>query len=173
MQQYNEESITFSHTDRTHTVKVRRRVMEIVSIVSEPNTTPIKRRHAIHNDDELASLALAIFDEIGDNLQEHMVAIFLNTGNHLIGWKKVSTGSLDSTIFPVNAILRAAILSGCKSLALVHNHPSGNTTPSQEDHSCTIRLARAAEYMDITLHDHIIISTELRTHTSLRAEGCL
>ncbi len=101
--------------------------------------------------------------------EEEMRALYLNVANRPVGEALVARGTVDScTIYP-RTVLQRGFECGAAAVILVHNHPSGDPSPSRADGRATRDLALAARICDLTLLDHIIVS---RTgHRSLRAEG--
>jgi DNA repair protein RadC len=91
---------------------------------------------------------------------EAMRAILLDTRYHLIRTEEISTGSVNESIAHPREIFRPAVIASAYAVIVVHNHPSGDPSPSQADHSLTRRLAEAAELMQIKLLDHIIIGAQ-------------
>ena len=89
--------------------------------------------------------------------RECVLALFLNAKAKPINWYMVSEGALDQSIVDIRQILKAAILSNAAGLILFHNHPSGETQPSNEDNILTKRTATACKVMGLSLLDHIII----------------
>lgn len=89
--------------------------------------------------------------------KEHFICLFLNTKNHVIFKEVISIGSLNATVVHPREVFRAAIKHCSASLICVHNHPSGDTTPSSEDVELTKRLAEAGEIVGIDVLDHIVI----------------
>jgi DNA repair protein RadC len=101
--------------------------------------------------------------------QEHFVVYCLNSKHHVINRKTISVGSLNSTVVHPREVFRAAIENSSASIICVHNHPSGDPTPSPEDISVTQRLCEAGEIIGIELIDHVIVG---RTGWfSLKANG--
>ena len=89
--------------------------------------------------------------------KEQFRVLFLDKRNQLISDELQQVGTVDHTpVYPREVIKRALELS-TTALILVHNHPSGDPSPSQSDHSLTRRLAEAAELLQIKLLDHVII----------------
>jgi DNA repair protein RadC len=88
---------------------------------------------------------------------ESLRVILLDTRYHLIRIQEVSTGSVNESIAHPREIFHPAVASSAYAVIVVHNHPSGDMSPSQADHSLTRRLAEAAELLQIKLLDHIII----------------
>jgi len=89
--------------------------------------------------------------------QESLRVVLLDTRYHLIRVEEVSSGSLNESIAHPREVFRPALISSAYAVIVVHNHPSGDSSPSQTDHSLTRRLAEAAELLQIKLLDHIII----------------
>ncbi len=102
--------------------------------------------------------------------REHFVTLMLDVKNRLIGLHTVSIGTLNSALVCPREVFKAAILANAASLVLAHNHPSGDPTPSPEDHTVTERLRRAGALLDIDVLDHIVIGGGGR-FTSLRQTG--
>ncbi|PYL14999.1 MAG: JAB domain-containing protein [Verrucomicrobia bacterium] len=89
--------------------------------------------------------------------KESLRVILLDTRYHLIRIEEVSIGSVNESIAHPRDVFRPAVVSSAYAMIVVHNHPSGDPSPSQTDHSLTRRLAEAAELLQIKLLDHIII----------------
>jgi DNA repair protein RadC len=101
--------------------------------------------------------------------QEHLRALLLDTRNHLMRIVTVYTGSLNKAVIRVGELFREAIRSNAASILLVHNHPSGDPTPSPEDVRATDVIVEAGRLLDIGVLDHIIIG---RNHyVSLKERG--
>jgi DNA repair protein RadC len=80
-------------------------------------------------------------------------------------------GSVDEAAVHVREIIARAIALGATALIIVHNHPSGDPTPSQQDIRITNDLIEAARHMKVTVHDHVIVGASGRT--SMRAMGLM
>jgi len=89
--------------------------------------------------------------------KESLRVILLDTRYHLIRVEEVSIGSVNESIAHPRDVFRPAVIAFAYAVIVVHNHPSGDASPSQADHSLTRRLAEAAELLQIKLLDHIII----------------
>ena len=89
--------------------------------------------------------------------KESLRVILLDTRYHLIRVEEISLGSINESIAHPRDVFRPAVISSAYAVVVVHNHPSGDASPSQIDHSLTRRLAEAAELLQIKLLDHIII----------------
>ncbi len=89
--------------------------------------------------------------------KESLRALLLDTRYRLLRMEQISLGSLNESIAHPRDVFRPAIISSAFAVIVVHNHPSGDPSPSQADHSLTRRLKEAAELLQIRLLDHIII----------------
>jgi DNA repair protein RadC len=103
--------------------------------------------------------------------KEHLICLFLNTKNQVIGEETASIGSLNASIVHPREIFRAAIKRSSASIICIHNHPSGDPTPSPEDLEVTNRLRESGDLIGIELLDHIIIGDNC--FVSLKAKGLL
>lgn len=89
--------------------------------------------------------------------EEHLKVLLLNTKNKVISIETASIGSLNASIVSPREIFKIAIRKSAASIILVHNHPSGDTTPSAEDISATARIKEGGKILGISLLDHVII----------------
>jgi DNA repair protein RadC len=89
--------------------------------------------------------------------KEMFRALLLDTKNHVLKIVDVSVGSLNSSIVHPREVFSEAIKCGCNSIIFVHNHPSGDPTPSTEDIQTTQRLDSAGNILGIKVLDHIVI----------------
>lgn len=101
--------------------------------------------------------------------QEAFVVLALNAKNNLINRRLVTLGLLDSSLIHPREVFRGAIRDGAAAIVVVHNHPSGDTTPSAEDVRITRQLIDAGKIIDIRVLDHVIVAQEKRL--SLRENG--
>ena len=92
-----------------------------------------------------------------DLAQEEFWILLLNQSNKVIEKLRISTGGIDGTYADVRSILREAILHRATGIVLIHNHPSGNPTPSVGDKRVTSAVRQGAQTMNIRLADHVII----------------
>ncbi|MBQ1273858.1 MAG: DNA repair protein RadC [Cellulosilyticum sp.] len=103
--------------------------------------------------------------------QECFVVIFVDTKCKMKGYRIVSEGSLTASIVHPREVYKSAIQKSAHSIIVLHNHPSGDPSPSTEDLQITKRLKTAGEVMGIPLLDHIIIGDN--SYKSLREESYL
>jgi DNA repair protein RadC len=122
---------------------------------------------------------LASWEAVGDYLHaamahsrvEEVRILFLNAKNVLIANEALWQGSVDEASVHVREVIARAIALGATALIIVHNHPSGDPTPSSQDIRLTRDLVEAGRHMKVTVHDHIIVGAQGRT--SLRAMGLI
>jgi DNA repair protein RadC len=117
-------------------------------------------RPKITSSKDIYEVLKQIWDENKMEMQEQFKVIFLNRANRVTGVYETSTGGLTGTIADPRLILAAALKSLAVSIALSHNHPSGNLKPSRADEELTQKIKVAASYHDIKVIDHIIITSE-------------
>ena len=122
---------------------------------------------------------LSNWDALGDYLHatmahrrtEEVRILFLNAKNMLIANEALWQGSVDEASVHVREVIARAIALGATALIIVHNHPSGDPTPSTQDIRLTRDLIEAGRHMKITVHDHVIVGAQGRT--SMRAMGLI
>lgn len=102
---------------------------------------------------------------------ETAMMLALDTKNKVIGIFEISRGSLNASIIHPRDVFQRALLVNAASVILVHNHPSGDPTPSPEDVKLTKKLVEAGRVMDITVLDHVICGEG--KYVSLRERGQL
>ena len=112
-----------------------------------------------------------IKDQLQDLDREQFIIACLNTKNEPTNISVVSVGTLNKAIVHPREVFKTAILSNAASIMAFHNHPSGETTPSQQDIQLTNRLYEVGELLGIKLLDHLIIGDG--TFTSLKEKGYL
>jgi DNA repair protein RadC len=103
--------------------------------------------------------------------KEHFAVLLLNTKNHVISMPEVSVGSLSASVVHPREGFRAAIDHAAAAMILLHNHPSGDPTPSREDIAVTERLVKAGKIMDIPVLDHVVLGRD--RFISLKEKGLL
>ena len=101
--------------------------------------------------------------------QEHMRLILLDSKNYVIDMPTMYVGSLNTSVIRIGELFREAIRQNCAAVIVVHNHPSGDPTPSPEDVAVTELIAKAGELLDIDVLDHLIIGQQ--RYVSLKERG--
>lgn len=122
---------------------------------------------------------LSSWEALGDYLHaamahrkvEEVRILFLNAKNMLIANEAMWQGSVDEASVHVREIVARAIALGATAIIIVHNHPSGDPSPSQQDIRLTRDLVEAGRHMKIAVHDHVIVGASGRT--SMRAMGLI
>ena len=109
--------------------------------------------------------------QIAHGKVEEFHILFLDRKNVLIRHERQQKGTIDHTPVYTREVLKRALELGASALILVHNHPSGDPTPSKADIEVTRDIAKAAQPLGVTLHDHLIIGRG--RHTSLRDLGMI
>lgn len=97
------------------------------------------------------------FDKMKDEKKEYFFIVLLDTKNNIISVEKISTGILDASIIHPREIFKPAIKNSAARIILVHNHPSGDPHPSDEDLSITRKLIDIGDLIGIEVLDHVII----------------
>lgn len=100
---------------------------------------------------------------------ECLIALLLNTRRRIKGHVLVSTGLLDTILVHPREVFRPAIVAAASAVVLMHNHPSGDSSPSEADIKATRDLIRAGQLLKVELLDHVIIGAN--RHCSLRELG--
>ena len=90
---------------------------------------------------------------------ENLVVLFLNTRRNIIGFQITSTGTLDTLLVHAREVFRAAIIEGASAILLMHNHPSGDPTPSEADVRITRELVNGGKLLRIDVVDHVIMGS--------------
>jgi len=122
---------------------------------------------------------LSSWDALGDYLHaamaharvEEVRVLFLNAKNMLIANEALWQGSIDEASVHVREVIARAIALGATAIIIVHNHPSGDPSPSSQDIRLTRDLVEAGRHMKVAVHDHVIIGAQGRT--SMRALGLI
>ena len=97
-------------------------------------------------------------DELKDKKKEHFYALYLDTKNRIIEKPElISTGTLNASLVHPREIFKEAFRKSSNSIILVHNHPSGDCNPSEEDERVTEKLVKAGELLGIKVLDHVIV----------------
>jgi DNA repair protein RadC len=106
--------------------------------------------------EDIERVARAIYQTL-DADKEHFLLLAMNNKNRVNGFKVVSTGSLTASLVHPREVWRAALLLRAAAVVFVHNHPSGEPAPSQEDQEITRRLKETGEMLGIRVLDHVVL----------------
>lgn len=113
----------------------------------------------------------ALFDHLRDEKREHFCIALLDAKNTVFATRQIHIGTLAMSIVGPREIFREAIREGASCLAVVHNHPSGDPTPSPEDIEVTDKLIKLGKMLDIPVIDHLIIGD--RRYYSFKEKGVI
>ena len=127
-------------------------------ILSQPKWFSNKK---ITSPQDVAEIFIPI---LRDDNKEKFIVVCLNSANKIIKHETISVGNLNSSVVHPREIFKVAIDNSSASIILIHNHPSGNPEPSNEDIRITKKIVETGKIMDIPVFDHLIIAGE--TYTS-------
>ncbi|MCC6178376.1 MAG: hypothetical protein IT305_23980 [Chloroflexi bacterium] len=116
-----------------------------------------------------ADVAEYLSAELADLAQEQLRVVLLDSSNRVIATSLVYQGGLNSTVIRLGDCFREAVALGAAAVVLVHNHPSGDPTPSPEDVRLTSDAGQAGDLLGVELLDHVVIGRA--SHVSLRELG--
>jgi DNA repair protein RadC len=142
------------------------RLREVRSTYRPVEGAPIGPRPQILTAGDAAGIVASF---LAGGLVERFGVLSLDTKHRPCGWDIVSTGTLDTCVVHPRDVFRVAILQNAAAIIVAHNHPSGDPTPSADDHEVTRRLIAAAAVIGIAVLDHLIIADE--TYYSIREHG--
>lgn len=135
-----------------------------VRLVKEPSlysAEPIKTPEDVLN---------AVANELKQYDREVFAIINLKTNGQIINLNVCSVGTLSASLISPREVFKSSILSNAAAFIAIHNHPSGNITPSAEDKEVTERLMACGEFLDIKMLDHIIVAGETGEMLSMKSE---
>ena len=141
--------------EKINTVIRKETITEIVRVKQVVMERPVAYTEGITSTERAGRLGI---DEIGDEAQEVVLILILNTKNQINAIHRVFTGSLNTSVAHPREIFRSAILNNGARIILYHNHPSSDLTPSEADLSFTRRMMEAGDVLGIELLDHFIVS---------------
>jgi DNA repair protein RadC len=107
--------------------------------------------------------------EMGFLSQEQLRVLCLDTKNFVVHQQVIYQGTVNSSVVRIAEVFKPAIIRTCPAIVVVHNHPSGDLTPSDEDVRTTRLLVEAGRLLDIEVLDHVIVGRN--NHVSLKEEG--
>jgi len=109
-----------------------------------------------------------LMKEMKDYEREHYKILHLDTKNRVVGIETISIGTLNSSLVHPREVVKGAILNNSNSVILIHNHPSGDCTPSPEDKNVATNLNNAFDLLGIKVLDHIVIGRECYSSNSCK-----
>lgn len=123
---------------------------------------------SVINDVSAARIGAAL---VRDVPHEQVWALLLNGKNALLGAVRLAEGGLHGAALRPVDVLRPVLVAGASALVLIHNHPSGDPTPSAADVEMTRKLHEACELVGVYLLDHVVVTTDATRYRSMRNEG--
>jgi DNA repair protein RadC len=109
----------------------------------------------ITSPEDVANIFIPLFR---DEVKERFMVVCLNSANKIIAYDTISIGNLNSSVVHPREIFKTALEQNAASIILLHNHPSGNPDPSNEDIAITKKLVESGKIMDIPVYDHLILA---------------
>ena len=128
--------------------------------------TNVTERNSIRSPEDAYLIAKSLLE---NSPCEKFIGIFLDTKHHVLGTATISKGTLDMSVVSPRELFQHAFLLNAAAIIVAHNHPSGNPSPSKEDHISTDKLIQAGKILDIAVLDHVIVG--LNTYISFKNEG--
>ena len=129
---------------------------------------PSAKRVTIRTPKDVAALVMGDMRYLD---KEYFRALLLNTKNQVLSIETISIGTLDSSMVHPRELFKIAVKKSAAALILVHNHPSGDPTPSKDDINITKRIVKSGEILGISVLDHVIIGNN--KFVSLKTEGLI
>lgn len=123
----------------------------------------------IHEPEDVVQFVRNLFE---GETREHLLALYL-LGDRVVALEQMSIGTSNSCQVPFKDILQSCFLCNARNIILVHNHVSGDLTPSRNDIDATKRMKKCAELLDMALLDHIIVSSRDNQFLSMKVAGYL
>ncbi|OFV84718.1 MAG: hypothetical protein A2W26_13655 [Acidobacteria bacterium RBG_16_64_8] len=114
-----------------------------------------KRPKEIRGPDDIVAF---VGPKLRKEQREHFLVLLLNARHEVLGKETVSIGSLNASLVHPREVFKPAIVASAASVVLVHNHPSGDPEPSEEDLTLTKRLVEAGELLGVQVLDHVIVA---------------
>lgn len=146
-------------------------VSEIEIVYKRKTNVKMSERPQIVSSSDCYEVLRYYWDENKINLVEEFKVLFLNRSNRVLQILSVSSGGITGTVADPRIILATALKLGSCNLVLAHNHPSGSLRPSRADEDLSNKIKYAAQFHDISVMDHIIITEE--SYYSFAEQGLL
>lgn len=149
---------------KTKLTENKRIVLEKEISANRPDMTAI-----IRSPEDIYDFARR-FLRLHEESEEYLYMACMNTKNKINGVFEISHGTVNSSVFGVREIMQKALLANAVSIIMMHNHPSGDPTPSREDVEVTKRLDEAGRLLGVRVLDHVIVGD---SYCSLKEKGYL
>ena len=97
-------------------------------------------------------------EDIRNHTEERIYCIAMNTKNEIVSFSQIAQGSIDNCNFDIKELFKTILLCNASKFILIHNHPSGDSSPSERDYQVTEKIKEASKIMGIEFLDHIVIA---------------
>jgi DNA repair protein RadC len=131
-----------------------------ISEVSVKYQNRSKSKTVVHSSKDAYNIFQVLYDQDTIEFQEQFYMLLLNNANCVLGWIKISQGGTTGTVVDPRIIFILALKTNSKSFILCHNHPSGNSIPSEADIRLTKAIRDSGKMLEIHLLDHLILGQE-------------
>lgn len=164
---------TLSSNKPTRTRKSARNSPSLIedTFIRETRVSCIHSKQTLFKIRSASDVATFVRSVLTDNSREHFVAMFLDAMHQVTAYSIVSIGIANSAPVTPREVFQRAIVAGAISIVVAHNHPSGSTLPSDEDHKVTKRLFESGALLGIKLLDHVVVADN--EHYSFSENGDL
>ncbi len=143
-------------------------ILAAIELGQRVATYPRKARPSIGNPGDIVNLFM---EKMRYYKKEHFCTLLLDTKGKIIEEVEVSVGDLNSAPVHPREVFKQAVKRSAAAVVLIHNHPSGDPSPSKEDLDMTVRLTESANILGISIIDHIIIGDGV--YMSMKSEGLM
>ncbi len=133
--------------------------MQLAEIKVSYTNQNTQKKKVLHSKDIYEAIMPNWNSETIEYIEESKI-ILLNRANVILGVYELSKGGISGTVVDLRIILAVALKCNASNIVLIHNHPSGNLQPSEQDKAITKKLREASKLLDLLLLDHLIISKE-------------
>lgn len=157
--------------EKTYMYELRVKEDAIPYLKKVGSTTKVNATDSFNSPDKITKAMIDVFD-CDSLLEEYTWIMCVDTKLHVCGFFRTSHGTENASTLSTAGIFRRALLSSAYAIVLVHNHPSGDCTPSTEDLNLTQRVIEAGKIIGINVVDHIIIGRNGK-YNSLRENSSL
>lgn len=151
-------------TQSNHLAEVKAIYKSKIKILEQPKMT---------RSSDIRDYFFSVWDHDQMEYLEHMLVLYLNRQNRVMGWAKISSGGQAATLVDPKVLFSLALATGASQFALAHNHPSGEIKPSTCDINLTQRLVEGGKLLEMPLIDHLILTADKGIFYSFNDEGLI
>ena len=128
-------------------------------------------REKISSSQDAYKVLKSVFNADTIEHHEEFIILLMNRANRVLGWYKISKGGVSGTVVDMKIIFAIALKANASGIILSHNHPSGETKPSEQDRVLTRKVKEGGKVLDIAVLDHLIVTKE--NYLSFADEGLI